>query len=318
MTRLATCEGGTRLVRCGNRVQVCTDQRPTTCDGSITTYRCPCISDTYDHDMPECNVVVDRVIPWRAQVIEWEWEWEYIEERVRSYGTSELVRRSHIGGIAGYAFAWGRYPTIQEIRDNYGIAEGEWGDETFVIYPPYQFGEYTTGTFFAQRVIEEENGALGFQFYPNRYGSIELSWLPYHYYKINVSMSGPVLGPRTLDCFDAAFEHYAYFIEAKRTFTTEVSGDERVFKQTTEFFRRDTNISTPDTDNSTIIENEVTTVRILHEFPHLMDTWTGPQDWTPCEPVPEGPAQPASTDPNAEAIARQQQLDPQNRPGCCG
>lgn len=317
MTRLATCSDGVRLVRCGNRVQLCGDAG-LTCGTEAAWYNCA---------TPRANVELGQAIvpghlfTFRAATA----GVQVIADFTLGGGypgtyTETLNTTVQFDGVFGLAVQWGRPPTVPEVYSEHNLASGY---DSVTVGEPRPVGPSAFGRFFyawagspAYQLYADSPAALGFTAADRT--NVDGNPLGVAY-QVNVATVSRctlsiitraaqgvedhtferVLGDSSEGRYEAGTERY------------DIEGDGWQWPGYTDGIRQ----NLPD---GALISGSYTRtfaqVDRVGDPVNLPSNWEGPPNGLVC---PDEPA-PASADPNAEAIAATLEADPLRRGGCCG
>lgn len=302
MTRLATCNGGTRLVRCGDRVQLCGDTPgSSSCDALVILHECPSPLPSTPTDPPE----VERLTP-RVQVYEWTfsyyWEVEYPD------GEVQILVDWASAGIFGFAFQWGRPPTDAEVRQTWGIDPAWTGATNWVSNGTPAGSAHEVALFRYGGITRNEAGSfpfnaqtnpVGCEVYSNTLRGSGPGSILYRNFVRTFSAEPPATPGDPVQCysFDDGLTNNRWTVSVTR------GGGEVE------------SVYTRSSASSYDVSTRERRFRLVPRSPWMthLDTWDGPPDFTVCTD-----AAAARTDANAAAIQGMEAQNPLRRPGCCG
>jgi hypothetical protein len=305
MTRLATCEGGTRLVRCGERVQLC-GTTGLACGSLGRHFACP-------EPNAELAEIVDTVYPGHRWAFAARWGTTNItadrepfpSNRYTGTYTTTLDDFDRWVGVFGLSIQWGRPPTIAEVIADAGLAAF---DVITRIGEPRGVGG-AIGRFYMAMTQETGTGAIG--------GTLSAGDLPTASNRLGVTWETMTGGcsftenPRPdLGYTDVQFQR----LTGDATTAAAQQGRER-------FVNDPSGTAYPGLADGARVFAEFTeravTVTRIGDAVALPDNWEGPADGLVC-PDDGGGIDPQGGPGNAAAIAGLEAIDPLRRPGCCG
>lgn len=312
MSRLATCSDGTRLVRCGDRVQICT--AGLVCGSVSTHYTCPS-----NDDVPPTEIVGTHAghrwsfEAWNSRTVVTADQLPFPDLTYTGTYTTERTYNARVVGVFGVSVQWGRPPTLPEVYADAGLSGYAAGNVQLGDPRPIggAFGVFYLGYDVLNGTASGLDALLAPADADAGSGRLGVAWrMPGEQAACSWTVTDDVAQGRRRRLGDwIEGDAFAAYVRSGRE-TYDLLGDEF-----TPDGLEDGGLLTADYNEQAAV------VQRVGGPVELPDAWEGPADGLVCpddggggiDPEPGG-----GGSGNAAAIEAAAGVDPLRRPGCCG